>query len=95
MGSDERTSSATVRDATKFVGQKTLAEMKRTRWYAFARILEDLLYYRSLDSNCLPGSVENMSIMGVDPGGRVVDLKKVLRDLAHDCERQALLEVTS
>lgn len=92
---NHRSMSATVRDATKFVGQKTIAEMKLTRWYAFARILEDLLYYRSFDSNVLPGRVENVSIAGIDERGNVVDLKKALRDLAHDCEEQALLEVTS
>lgn len=92
---EQPTKSPTVREATKFVGQKTLAAMKQTKWFAFAQILEEALYLGRIEDKGLPGTTINCTdIPGVNENGEVTDLRRALRDLINSCEEMALLDVT-
>lgn len=82
-------------DVTKFLGSKAVADMKKTRWYAYARIIDHCLYYGGIENQTKDvfGYPEAVILSGVE--GSKVDLRRVMRELQHECERMALLEATS
>lgn len=80
-------------DVTALLGPKTVERMKQTKWYAFARILDHCLYYGGIENKTKDVfDLPDVEIPGID--GNSVDLGRVMRELQHECERMALLEVT-
>lgn len=83
--------------------------MKRTKWYALARFLDQILYNATVKlegsdnhtrrfmtcekafvgQNIVP---EGVHILGHE--GCYIDVAKGLRELANECERMAIKEVT-
>jgi hypothetical protein len=84
---------AEMQEVRKFLGSKTAERMKATKWWAYARIIDHALYDGDIADKkkglSMPAGID---IPGID--GASVDLCRVMRELAHECERMALLEVT-
>lgn len=80
-------------DIEKFLGSKTIEAMHRTKWWAFARIIDHCLYYGGIEDKTK--NIHGMPAIGL-PGveGQTVDLRRAMRELQHDCEMMALKEVT-
>ena len=88
-------------DIEKFLGSKIVEEMRKTKWYAFARVIDHCLYYGGIEDKTFHpifGYPNGVDIPGVRLGehrNTQVDLRRVMRELQHECERMALLEATS
>ncbi len=93
-----------------YVGPSTLERMKRTKWYALARFLNEVLYNGDVKLED-PKNEYTRRFMtsekayvgeGVVPAGAhilghegaYIEVAKGLRELANECERMALKEVT-
>lgn len=80
-------------DVEKFLGSKTIQNMKKTQWYTFARIIDHCLYHGGIESKTKDVfDLPDIEMPGIE--GNKVDLARVMRELQHECERMALLEVT-
>lgn len=94
---------------TEYLGVETLEKMKRTKWYALARMLEDMLYNgrvapdpdRHNDPRFITPEKAYVGEKTVQPWvkimgheGAYIDVQKGLRELVHECERMAIKEVT-
>lgn len=92
-----------------YVGPETMKRMQKTKWYALARFLDDILYNgrdalrdpKNPHSTCFQTSNEVFVGDAVPAGvvilgheGSYINTAKGLRELAHECERMALKEVT-
>jgi hypothetical protein len=86
-------SKMSVHDALKLLHPNAAERVKATRWYVFAQLIDDALYNGTIaDRKVFMSLPAGIGIMGVD--GNQVDLRKALRDLAHECEAMALVEAT-
>lgn len=92
-----------------YVGPETMKRMQRTKWFALARFLEELLYngteglrdQTNPHSKCFQTTEKAYVGDIVPPGvailgheGSYINTAKGLRELVHECERMALKEVT-
>lgn len=87
-------SKLSIREALKMLHPNAAERVKATRWYTYAAILDHALYGGSVPDKkistiAMPAGV---TIPGV--GENQIDLRRVLRELAHECEAMALVEAT-
>jgi hypothetical protein len=86
-------SKLSVREALKMLHPNAADRVKSTRWYAFAMILDHALYDGDIaDKKKGLSMPAGIGIAGIDDS--TVDLRRVLRELMHECEAQALVEAT-
>ena len=97
-----------MKDPKDYLGEATLAKMKRTKWHALARFVDQLLYdgrvecdpkfptskhFRTVERAYVGEGVEKYHhILGHE--GSYIETEKGLRELMHECERMAIKEVT-
>lgn len=86
-------SKLSVRDALKMLHPNAAERVKATRWYTFATILDHMLYDGDvIDKTKAMSMPAGIGIAGIE--GNSVNIRRVLRELAHECETMALVEAT-
>lgn len=83
------------REAMSLLHPNAADKVKATRWWAYATMLDQVLYGghipdRAIYVGTLPSG---HGIAGVESDG-MANFRRVLRELAHECEALALVEAT-
>jgi len=94
----------------EYVGERSLEKMKKTKWYALYSFLEELLYNGRVKEIPTEYGGKTKQFIGcekvyvgskVPPGvhilghdGSNIETEKGLRELANECLRMAVKEVT-
>lgn len=91
-------------DIKKYIGDDTLKRAQKTKWWALARFVDQLIYngttktegfsskFETSGKTYVGDMEEHITILGRD--GRYIDAEKGLREVMHECERMAVKEVT-
>ncbi len=95
---------------SEYLGDATFEKMKKTKWYALARFIDELLYAGSVREVDVGGLKSKRFVsservyMGngrmadwvkiLGKDGDYLDTEKALREVMLECERMAVKEVT-